>query len=84
VSDWPYVPETSLTEARASDIARRRRDREEARAAGLAPGEVGPFLAALRVFDANTPAWEERMALERARVLRAERLRIEAEEGVHG
>jgi hypothetical protein len=84
VTIWPYVPETSITEARSNELARRRRDREEARAAGLAPGEVGPFLAALRVFDANTPAWEERMALERARVLRDERLRIEAEEGAHG
>lgn len=71
---WPYTPRTSITEARASDEARRRRDLEEAKAAGLSPDEIGPYLRALATFDAWTPAWEARCALEEAECL-AERRR---------
>ena len=73
---WPYTPRTSITEARASDEARRRRDLEEAKAAGLSPDEIGPYLRALAIFDAWTPAWEEREALAEALALAARRLAV--------
>ena len=66
MTGWPFTPRTSIAEARASDTARRWRDHEEARAAGLRPDEVGPFLAALAVYDAATPAFVERCALQEA------------------
>jgi predicted transcriptional regulator len=66
VTGWPFTPRTSIAEARAGDTARRWRDHEEARAAGLRPDEVGPFLAALAAYDSATPAWVERCALEEA------------------
>jgi hypothetical protein len=72
------VPSVSIIEALGSESARAKRDVELAAWCGLTEDEVGPFLARLKIFDARTPAWEERMALKEALESRALRRRLEA------
>jgi hypothetical protein len=71
-------PSVSIEEALGSESARRERDRQLAAWCGLSDDEVEPFLRRLRLFDARTPAWEERMALEEALQIAKLRRRLEA------
>lgn len=63
---WPppecRVPRTTLYEALRDPAARERRDREFAVWCGLTPAQTEAFLERLRIFDARTPVYEERIA----------------------
>ena len=58
------VPQTTLYEALRDPVARARRDREFAEWCGLTPEQTEAFLERLRIFDARTPLWEEKVAQE--------------------
>lgn len=75
--EWPYTPQTTLVEARATAEGRRRRDLEEARAAGLSEEELPAYLAALATYDAMVPVWEARERVAELAALEAERERLE-------
>lgn len=70
-------PAVSTFEALRSETARSERDRQLAAWCGLNEDELGPFLRRLREYDARTPAWREREALEELGVLRALRAKAE-------
>lgn len=67
-ADWIWPPAVTVTieEALASPSARAERDRQFAASCGLTGEEAEPFLRRLAEFDARTPAWREREALQEA------------------
>lgn len=63
---WPPLVTVSVAEALASTAKRAERDRQLAASCGMDAGETEAFLRRLAEFDARTPAWEARCALEDA------------------
>lgn len=75
----PY-PVVALEDARRSPAARRERDRQLGRWAGLSEDELPGFLRDMALFDLRTEAWDERLALQEAETLRARRRALEGGE----